>query len=348
MPIQQVKQKIKRERARLKKYQSGEIKVVKTGRPQLDDTLSGLLPGDITMIAGASGMGKSFELQTIREGLMAQDLNPNASNFLFLDYSFEMKLFNIILRGLNKILNKSKKGILLNEFSEKEKGLANRYMETLLDDRFYIEENPLTPRQFYEQTREFLLANTDKEAVVIAIDHIALFKNDHQDKKGAIDGAVEYINLLKREFGNVYFIILSQLNRAILGRTADRDIGAAPNRGDIYQSDTIYHIVDYLVVVHNPFRLGINEYLKVNPNHYRHLEEFFTQTKGLSKKVSFDTVGNIFFHVLKIREGEVVFKDLYIERVTSENLDLYREEIIDVKDEIKDFDNLDFDGDPQF
>lgn len=346
MPIQQVRRKINKEAYVLKKYQSGKIKVVKTGRPQIDDTLTGLLPGDIVVIAGASGAGKSFELQTIRESIMSKELNPEADDYIFLDYSFEMKLFNVVLRGLHKHMGKSKRDILLQEFTPAEEALSKRYLQTLNDERYYIEENPLTPKQFYEQTREFLIANKDRKAVIIAIDHIALFKNDGGEKKGAVDAAVEYINLLKREFGNAYFIVLSQLNRNILGRTADKDLNSMPNRGDVYQSDTMFHIADYLVIVHNPFRLGINQYLKVNPAHFPMLMEFFTATEGVSKRVSFETKGNIFYHVLKIREGEVVFQDIYIEKVKSENLNLYESEELDIE---KDFDDLDFgEGDSKF
>lgn len=341
MAIQQTKNKVGRERARLKAYQTGKIKVVKTGRPHLDDTLSGLLPGDIVVIGGASGSGKTFELQTIRENVMDVSRNPEATDYVFLDYSFEMKLFNLILRGLNKALSKSKKNILLNEFSDFEKDLANRYIATLMDDRYYIEENPLTPEEFLQQTRDFLREHKDKKSIFIAIDHMALFKNSKGDKKGTIDAVVEGVNILKKEFPNAIFFLLTQLNRSILLRIADKDLNAQPNRGDVFQSDTMFHIADYLVVVHNPHRLGINQYLKVNPDHYEYLDSFFCETEGISKKVSFETLGNIFYHVLKIREGDVVFKDIYIEEVQSENLEMYKTEKIDVVDE-SDFDDLDF------
>ena len=341
MAIQQVRTKINKEAHILKKYQSGLITTLKTGRPHIDATLTGLLPGDIVVIGGASGAGKTFELQTIRENVMDVKVNPDCKDFLFLDYSFEMKLFNVILRGLHKHLKKSKKDILLREFSDYEQGLAKRYLETLNDDRYYIEENPLTPKEFYAQTRQFLLDNKDKSKIIIAIDHIALFKNDVGDKKSTVDAAVEFINLLKREFDNVYFIILSQLNRGILGRTADKDMNAAPNRSDVYQSDTMFHIADYLIIVQNPYRLGITHYLRFNPNHFKGLEAFFSEEDGLkAKKRSFDTLGNIFYHILKIREGEVVFRDIYIEEVESENLEMYKNEKVDTIDE--DFDNLDF------
>jgi len=352
MAIQQTKTRIARERARLKAYQSGKIKIVHTGRQHLDATLSGLLPGDIVVIGGASGSGKTFELQTIRENIMNPQINEYAHEYAFLDYSFEMKLFNLILRGLHKTLNKSKRKILLEEFSDFEKSLANRYIDTLMDDRFYIEEEPLTPEQFLTSASLFLSEHQDKKSVFVAVDHMALFKNNKDGKKATIDEVVEDINVLKKRFPNAIFILLTQLNRSILARIKDRDINAMPNRGDVFQSDTMFHIADYLIVVHNPHRLGINQYLKVNPDHYPHLAEFFTDSEGVSEKVSFNTFGNIFFHVLKIREGEVVFRDIYIEKIESENLEMYRTEKIDITkaedDDSNDFDDLDFEGEDKF
>lgn len=333
MPIKQVKNLVNSEVKNLIKYQSGEIRPVATGRDHIDDTLSGLLPGDIVVVAGASGSGKTFELQTMRENIMNIDLNPSAENYVFLDYSFEMKLFNLILRGLNKELGKSKKDILLQKFDDTEKPLAKRYMDTLRDPRFWIEENVCTPEKFLEASKEFLNMHKDKERVFIAIDHMALFKNSEGGKKDTIDAAGEAINQLKREYKNAIFILLSQLNRQILGRIADNDNNSAPNRSDLYQSDTMFHLADYLIVIQNAHRLGINQYMKIDPSRFEHLQEHFTEPTGRSGKVSFLTLGRMFYHVLKIREGDVVFNDIYIEIIDSENVRALQTEPIEVMED---------------
>ena len=344
MPIHQVKNLVNKEVRALHKYQKGEIKPVRTNRPHLDDTLTGLLPGDIVILAGASGAGKTFELQTIRENVMDLDINPFGMDYVFLDYSFEMKLFNLVLRGLNKHIDKSKKDILLTEFTDEEAALAKRYIDTLRDDRYFIDETPCSPEVFAKQTREFLTEHADKERVFVAIDHMALFKNSTDGKKGAIDAAGEIINELKREFDNVIFLLLSQLNRGILGRIKDNDINAAPNRSDLYQSDTMFHLGDYVIVVQNPHRLGITQYLKVNPNQYGYLNEHMTEPKGASRKVSFHTLGKIFYHVLKVREGEVVFNDIFIESIDIQNRAMYEEETLEFVNE-GELDDMDFDLD---
>lgn len=333
MAIVRVKDVINKEVRQIQKYQTGEIKPVRTNRPHLDGTLTGLLPGDIVVVAGASGAGKTYELQTIRENIMNSEINPSAEKYVFLDYSFEMKLFNLVLRGLSKHLDKPKKEILLQEFDDKEKELAGRYIDTFRDNRFFLEENPCTAEEFYAETKKFLEKHRDKEKVFVAIDHMALFKNGKGGKKDAVDAAGEAINQLKREFDNPIFILLSQLNRGILGRIAENDSNSAPNRSDLYQSDTMFHLADYLVVIQNPHRLGISEYMKVRPDRYPYLEEHFTEPKGSSQKVSFHTIGRIFYHVLKVREEEVVFDDLFIESVEFTNSDRFKEDTIEVMDD---------------
>ncbi|GAH14979.1 unnamed protein product, partial [marine sediment metagenome] len=107
---------------------------------------------------------------------------------------------------------------------------------------------------------------------------------------------------MKKIFPNAYFIILSQLNRAILARIKDKDMMAMPNRADLYQSDTIFQISDYVYVCHNPNRLGINEFLKVNKEIYDYLEDHFSE-QDTKNRISFDTLGKIFYIVLKMREA---------------------------------------------
>lgn len=329
----------------LKKYQSGALKPVRTGREWLDNIFGGLLPQDIVTIAGASGGGKSFELQRIKNYVMDKENNPNADQYIWLDNALEMRLLSNIIRDLNQNLEKSKKKILTMPFSESENRLVDNYQKQITDGRFFIDEEAATPDTWEKRTREFLKLHTDKLAVFVTIDHIALAKNGGNDKKGAVDGIVEAINRLKKEFPNTIWIVLSQLNRTILNRIKDGDVMAMPNRGDVFQSDTMYHISDYLYVTHNPYRLGINEFSRVNSKQYDYLEEHFAGEPDKKGKVSFATLAKMFFIVLKSRESEIVFDDIFIEDIDLPNLDKYVSKQDSIMGEI---DEPNFDGDEPF
>lgn len=307
----------------LKKYQLGTNKPIKTGRDWLDDIFGGLLPGDIVTIAGASGGGKSFEAQRIKNYVMNPVYNEEAEDFIWLDYAWEMRFMSNILRDLNRDLKKSKKDILTVEFTDEEKALVKAYSDNLSDGRYFINEDTITPKQFEKECSEFLELHKNKKAVFISMDHIALGKDENGDKKGTVDAIIETINRLKKAYPNSYWIILSQMNRNILGRIKDKDIMAMPNRSDVFQSDSIFFISDYLYICHNPHRLGIKQFSRVNEEAYDYLKDHFCEEKN--GKVSFDTLGKMFYIVLKSRESEIIFKDIFIEDVGIKDKEKYRD-----------------------
>lgn len=291
---------------KLRRYQKGEIAPIQTNRPWLDDTFGGLLPGDVVTIGGASGSGKSFELQKIKNNIVK--LNPK-TNFVWLDNSLEMRNLSTLLRDFKIELNKSKKSILTEEFTQEEVEILKEYSKTYRDGRFFINEETKSPEQFGKDWEDFLNQNQDKEAVFITFDHAALVKGGNKE---GIDELLAKINYLKGKYENVIFIILTQLNRQILGRIAEKNNMSAPTRSDVYASDTMFFLSDHVYVIQNANRLGIDEYMKVNPEHYDYLSDHFSNE---DKKVSFLTYGKLFFHVLKSREADVVFQDLYIEEL---------------------------------
>jgi replicative DNA helicase len=307
----------------LKKYQLGKNKPVKTGREWLDDIFGGLLPGDITTIAGASGGGKSFEVQRVKNFVMNVEKNEEAEEYIWLDYAWEMRFMSNILRDLNRDLKKTKKEILTKEFTEEEKELVKNYSDNLSDGRFFINEETITPKVFEREAREFLDNHKDKKAVFISIDHIALAMDENGEKKNTVDNIIEIINRLKKLYPNTYWIVLTQMNRNILGRIKDKDINAMPNRSDIFQSDSMFFISDYLYVCHNPYRLGIKQFSRVNSEAYDYLEKHFCEEKN--GKASFDTLGKMFYIVLKSRESDVMFKDIFIEDVGVKDKEKYRD-----------------------
>jgi replicative DNA helicase len=307
-PLREVLQKVKED---LYLYQIGEIKPITTGKIFIDEDgpFGGLLPGDKLVIAGSSGGGKSFDLQRVKNHIM--DLEA-AKNYVWVDYSLEMRLISNVIRDLNQKTGKKKKRILTEEFTGEELDLVKDYFANLEDDRYYIEEDTLSSESLEADLTKFLKQHQDKEAVFISIDHIALMLSEGQ-KKDAVDSTIEAINRLSKKFKNTYWIILSQLNRDILKRIKDKDVTAMPNRGDLYQSDVIFHIADYIYVSHNPFKLGINAFSRFNTKRYDYLSEHFCEVKG--GKASFDTVGKIFYVILKSRESDVFHRDIYIEDI---------------------------------
>lgn len=308
MNIQPAKKLAKEAFKKLKRLQTGEDKIVKTGEEMIDCHVGGLLPGDIIIFSALPGHGKSETLFRLKEKILDTKVNEEAEQFVFLDMSLEMKMLNIVLRGISRRTKKKKREILSKEFNKKEKKIVESYYNLLQDDRQFINQSPADPEEFYEAAGKFLKEHSDKKAVLIAIDHLLLMSG--ADKQKTLEQTVEYINQLKLEYDNSYFILLSQGNRNILGRVADKSNMSAPNAGDQYGSSFMDQITSYNIFIFNAYKVGIEKYMKVNADRYDYLADHFYEEKG--GKASFETTGKIFYHVLKTRESDTPYKDIFI------------------------------------
>lgn len=286
------------------KYQRGERKPLDTGFSHLNENaLGGLLPGDIITIGGLSGHGKTFFLQRIENNLIS--LNPDA-DIALLRLNFEMSVQKLVLRRLKLESGLKMTQILLEQPDEARKALFKSIVDKeRLDYIDHIEE-ALTAEEFLEECTAFLEENVEKTNCIITIDHIALIKASSTEKKTAVDRVMEHCINLKKLYHNVTFIILTQLNREIEGRTNRAEL--QPKMGDIYQSSTMAFASDLIIVVHNPYKLGHKEYMVVNRDDHDYMEEFFVPSNGKKESayVSFATKTTIFYHYIKVRtpDGE--------------------------------------------
>ena len=297
------------EKKSLLSYQKGVKRTVKFSAPYLQEPFGGMLPREVLVIAGPTSSGKTYNLQRMKSDAFNKDFNPNCDNFVWLDYSLEMKLQSLILRDLSVALGKTKKEILFNEFNPSEIPVVTRVFEKYSNERIYIHDSPLTPELFKEQTLSFLSEHTDKDAVFISIDHLALIRGGN--KTATIGETLSYINEMKLMFDNAFFILLSQMSPDYFRRMSERDRSSVPQLTDLFYSSEINMLCDYLVVTTSPERFGIIEYSSFNPSRYDYLEKYFTEPdrKG---KVAFQTYGLIFYHLLKSRESEPGFDDIFI------------------------------------
>ncbi len=307
--IQPLKETLDISLKEISQYQQGKIKQVKTNREWLDNQ-GGILPQSILLICGASFGGKTTELDNLRSDIMNTSINEDASNYVWLSNSFEMTSIQTTLRDLRKMFKKSFKELLKDKFSEEEQEKLLTYYSNKTDGRFFVNNDSSNAEKLLYDIEQFVASNKDKRMVFVDIDHAALIMSDNAGKKMAIDDFVEGINKIKKEYSNVIFIILTQLNRGILSRIEPKSNNMAIQRGDIYQSDTMFHISDYIYGLQNPYYFKIEEYRLISPSKYNHLSHRFTPPNK-NGKVSLYSEGCIFVEVLKDRTADFDFTDLY-------------------------------------
>ena len=310
--IQNVGEMAKEAFIELNKIQTGKHKILKTGIIEIDSHIGGLLPGDICTICSKSGGGKSHKLYEVLDNMLDVSVNKDADDYVSLEYSFEMKMLNKIVRKTHSILGKKKSSILKDSFTEEEQQKMREYNKSLQDKRRFVCQEPVSVDDFYEMTRDFCKEYKDKKAIIVSTDHMLLYVDS--DKQKAVERATDMVNKLKLEFKNVYFILISQTNRSNnLTLAKDRDNSIIPNNSWLFASSFIEMVSSYIIIMVNPFKEGINEFLKFHPERYDYLSQHFTGVLDKNNKESFNTVGKNFIFVTKTRESDEPYKNLFIE-----------------------------------
>ena len=309
MPIQPLREVLTESLVTLNQYQTGQVKQIKTNRPWLD-AQGGITPKTFITIFGASFGGKSTELENLKMDIMDTTINPEAVDYVWVSNSFEMTNFATTLRDIKKLTKKQFKDILNSPFTEEEKEVLKRYRETKFDGRFYVNQTPLSAEDFLKETEDFLKQHTDKKLVTLDLDHAGLLKAKNDNKKLAIDDMVEGLNMLKNKYNNFAVVLLTQANRGVLSRLKEKSNESRLRRDDIYMSDTLYHISDFVYGLQNANYLGIDQYALIKPEKYPHLSHRFTE-ENKHGKVSLFTEGCIFVEVLKDRSAGIGYVDLY-------------------------------------
>lgn len=296
-------------------YQSGELVPIRFKKECINTVLlGGLFPGTVVGIAGSSGHGKTTLMQELENDILDEELNPQSIDYMILKNNYEMSVFKLFLRNLKRGLRKKVAHLLSEEMNSEEKELFESIKAKESDSRIKYFENPTDPETWFKVVEQFIVQHSHVKHLVITIDHIALVQSTMAGKKDGIDTMIERINYLKNKYKSfVSFLILSQLNRNIEER--DNPKNSAPKKGDLYQSDFLYQLSDVIIVVHQPYKLGLQEHMVIGKDRYSHLNGFKKNVE--SKTTTFLTKGNVFYHFIKIREDEDnTIPDLWIEKLT--------------------------------
>ena len=75
----------------------------------------------------------------------------------------------------------------------------------------------------------------------------------------------------------------------------------------------------------NPTKYGIQEYSKVNPERYPNLEKYFLEPDK-NGRVSLECYGVNYVHLLKCREAEGLYLDIYAEELNIPDAEKIREQ----------------------
>ena len=243
--------------------------------------MGGIEPNTVYTIAGISGSGKSSMANEITTDLI--DLNPQ-KNIIILNFSLEMIGFRQVGRTLSSKLRKTTSTLYSSEKNldddtfKKVISVSNQLKEYPI----YFIDTPTTPMQvkdiIYSFYNEYVKGKNAH--LIIIYDHALLTKQ--------IGSTIDTISELERVFIQAKklpltsIIQLTQMNRNIEApERINNPLNHYPMRSDLSSSDAIFQASDYVLVIHRPEILGIQEY---GPNH------LLTQNK-------------VYLHILKNRDA---------------------------------------------
>ena len=243
--------------------------------------MGGIEPNTVMTIAGISGSGKSSVANSIQTDII--DLNPN-EDIIILTFSLEMVGFRQVGRTLSSKLRKTTSTLYSSETSldddtfRKVINVSNQLKEYPI----YFVDSPTTPMQVQEIIDNFYnkYVKGTKKHFIIIYDHALLTKQ--------IGSVIDTISELERVFiqAKKYpltsIIQLTQMNRNIENsERINNPLAQYPMRSDLSSADAVFQGSDYVVVIHRPEILGIEQY---GPNHL-------------------STTNKVYMHILKNRDA---------------------------------------------
>lgn len=243
--------------------------------------MGGIEPNTVYTIAGISGSGKSSWANLVQSDII--DLNPS-EDIIVLTFSLEMVGFRQVGRTLSSKLRKTTSTLYSSETDLDEETFKQvvSVSNQLKKYPIYFVDSPGTPSQVEQTIRDFYhqyVKGTKKHFVVI-YDHALLTKQ--------VGSVIETISELERVFIQIKkfpltsVIQIAQMNRNIeQSERINNAFNHYPMRSDLSSSDAIFQASDYVIVIHRPEILGIQEY---GPNHL-------------------PTLNKVYLHILKNRDA---------------------------------------------
>lgn len=245
----------------IRKRKNHEIQSLRTRWNKFNKScMGGIEPNTIYTVVGISGSGKSSFVNTLETDLI--DLNSN-QDIIVLNFSFEMLSSRQIGRKISSKLRQTTAELYSanNELTDDLLDRVEQTSQQIKSYPIYYVDTPGTVEDIASTINYFYETKAKDKKFVIILDHTLLVEGQNRESALQVISELQKLFIKVKKLPNTTIIQLSQMNRNIENpERINNPSMHYPMRSDISSADTIFHASDYVICIHRPELLNIQQY----------------------------------------------------------------------------------------
>ncbi len=245
----------------IRKRKNHEIQSLRTRWNKFNKScMGGIEPNTIYTIVGISGSGKSSFVNTLETDLI--DLNSN-QDVMVLNFSFEMLSSRQVGRKISSKLRQTTAELYSanNELTDDLLDRVEQTSQQIKSYPIYYVDTPGTVEDIASTINYFYETKAKDKKFVIILDHTLLVEGQNRESALQVISELQKLFIKVKKLPNTTIIQLSQMNRNIENpERINNPSMHYPMRSDISSADTIFHASDYVICIHRPELLNIQQY----------------------------------------------------------------------------------------
>lgn len=245
----------------IRKRKNREIQSLATRWKKFNKScMGGIEPNTIYTIVGISGSGKSSFVNTLETDLI--DLNSN-QDVIVLNFSFEMLSSRQVGRKISSKLRQTTAELYSanNELTDDLLDRVEQTSQQIKSYPIYYVDTPGTVEDIASTINYFYETKAKDKKFVIILDHTLLVEGQNRESALQVISELQKLFIKVKKLPNTTIIQLSQMNRNIENpERINNPSMHYPMRSDISSADTMFHASDYVICIHRPELLNIQQY----------------------------------------------------------------------------------------
>lgn len=245
----------------IRKRKNHEIQSLATRWKKFNKScMGGIEPNTIYTIVGISGSGKSSFVNTLETDLI--DLNSN-QDVIVLNFSFEMLSSRQVGRKISSKLRQTTAELYSanNELTDDLLDRVEQTSQQIKSYPIYYVDTPGTVEDIASTINYFYETKAKDKKFVIILDHTLLVEGQDRESALQVISELQKLFIKVKKLPNTTIIQLSQMNRNIENpERINNPSMHYPMRSDISSADTMFHASDYVICIHRPELLNIQQY----------------------------------------------------------------------------------------